>query len=254
MLQPSNKLAAAIQLLLPLGIYWGIQLGVAWYWWASSFVWWILYVVYGNNVALHRYFTHSQFKVGPIRELFLLWIGSTIGVGGPLSFAMTHLVHHKYPDTELDPHGPIRGRRSWLMCFQKTVNPEETPLFSKRMVELNRKYKWVHDYYLIILLVNAGIFYAIDPRVFVFFWLIPASAACWAIGLGVWRQHYGMTAVNLPWARWQIFDEGLHLNHHLHPAAPNCAVNPGEIDWAYQASRLLRPTYNWQGQPTRDRV
>jgi hypothetical protein len=33
---------------------------------------------------------------------------------------------------------------------------------------------------------------------------------------------------------------------------PDTAVNPKEIDWTYQASRLLRPTYNWQGQPNRN--
>ena len=61
-----------------------------------------------------------------------------------------------------------------------------------------------------------------------------------------------MSAQNSKLANWEIYFEGLHLNHHLHPAAPDTAINPGEIDWTYQLSRVFRPKYDWQGQPNRD--
>jgi hypothetical protein len=38
----------------------------------------------------------------------------------------------------------------------------------------------------------------------------------------------------------------------LYPGAPDTAVNKNEIDWVYQFSKLLRPIYDYRGQPNRD--
>ena len=252
-LQPSNQATGLFQLTLPIAIYFGIQSSAGWAWWmAAVFFWGFVYTVIGNNVGLHRFFSHGHFTVSKPVEYLLLWLGCMVGVGGPVSYAMTHVVHHKYPDTEFDPHGPIRGRRSWLMSYQKTVDPDETPVFSRRVIVLNAKYEWTHKYYIPFVLSSAGILWLIDAKVFLFLWAIPASAACWGIGWAVWRQHIGLTPQNHPNHRYEPVYEGLHLNHHLWPMAPDTAVNPKEIDWTYQASRLLRPTYNWQGQPNRN--
>jgi hypothetical protein len=80
------------------------------------------------------------------------------------------------------------------------------------------------------------------------------TSQCGMLGyrMAVWRQHIGLTPQNHPNHRYEPVYEGLHLNHHLWPMAPDTAVNPKEIDWTYQASRVLRPTYNWQGQPNRN--
>jgi|TARA_R110002126_G_scaffold154149_2_gene301258 fatty-acid desaturase len=252
---PSTAATGILQLSLPLGIYLGIQSGAEWYWWAIAvFFYTIVYSMIGNNIALHRYFTHAHFKVSKPVEYFFLWTGSMIGLGGPLSYAMTHVIHHKHSDTKLDPHGPQRGKRSWLIWFQKTVDPKETPVFSKPIARLGRKYALLHKFYIPFLLINAGILWLIDYKLFLFVWLIPASAACWGIGWAVWRQHWHLEANNSPLHRWDYLYEGLHLNHHLHPGAPDTAVNPGEIDWTYQTSKLFKPEYNWQGQPNRDQT
>jgi len=248
LLQPSNEFASLMQLMLPVYLYIALQIDALWYWWALAvFFWLAVYTLFGNNIILHRYLCHGHFTLAKWKEYPLLWMSCMIGVGGPLNYAMTHLVHHnpKYTDTPMDPHGPIRGFRSWLICFQKTVDPGKTPIFSRRILELKNRYQWIHDYYTIIVLVSALILYAIDLKVFLFLWAIPASATCWTISIAVWRQHIGLTAQNTPTHRWEIFYEGLHKNHHDYPMAPDTAVRPGEIDWTYQASKLLRPKYNW---------
>lgn len=253
LLQPSNGFTGLFQLTLPISIYFGIQTGAGWGWWAAAvFFWGFVYTLMANNVALHRYFSHGHFTVSKPIEYILLWLGCMVGIGGPLSFAMTHLIHHRYSDTDVDPHGPIRGKRSIWMWFQKTVNPKETPIFSKQIVRLSSKYMWTHKYYVPLVLVSASILYLIDIKVFLFLWAIPASAACWGIGYAVYRQHVGLEARNAKSHRWEPIYEGLHLNHHLYPGAANCAVNPKEIDWTYQASRLLMPTYHWKGKPNQN--
>lgn len=241
---------SALQLSLPLAIWWGYTWNVdALWWYLALFFATVVYVLVGNNVAMHRYFTHGHFTVSkPVDKLFL-YLGTLIGFGGPLSYALTHIVHHRYPDGEHDPHGPARGKRAWLVYFQKTVDIAKTPVFSRNVVELNRKYRWIHEYYVPILAVNGLILWAVDPKVFLFLWLIPASAACWIVTFSIWRQHVGLHANNSPIANWDFLYEGLHKNHHDHPMAPNTAIHPGEIDWTYLTAKLFGAKFNYKAQP-----
>jgi len=251
--KPSLWFASLMQLSVFVTIpYAIIYLDAAWYWWTGMiFAYLIVYSMIGNNIGLHRYFTHAHFKVSKPVEWFFLWCGSMIGLGEPLSYAMTHAVHHRYSDQPgIDPHGPVNGKRSIFLWFQRTVDPAKTPIVSKHIHMLGRKYWWLHKYYTPIVLINAAILYLIDPYVFLFLWLIPASIACWGIGWAVWRQHWHGKPNNSPLHRWDWVYEGLHLNHHLWPMAPNTAVRPNEIDWTYQFSKIFRPQYNMQGQPT----
>lgn len=248
MMQPKTNSSALFQLSIPFAIYLGSS--YTWQYWLFTVLFSLsFYVLIGNNVGLHRYFTHKHFSVAKPVEWIFLWSGSMIMLGSPLSYAMTHMVHHKHPDTNLDPHGPVRGIRSWFIYFQKTVDPAETPMFSRRLIELKTKYEWVHRYYVPLVLLNAGLLYLIGWEVFLFGWWIPASIASWTITWSVWRQHIGFKANNSPIANWDIFSEGLHLNHHNYPMAPNTAVHIGEIDWTYQTSKLFKPVYDWRCQP-----
>jgi stearoyl-CoA desaturase (delta-9 desaturase) len=243
-LQPTGVGTAIWQLTLPLALALGLHSGADWEWWAASlFMWIIVYGMVGNNLAMHRYLTHGQFEVSnPVKYMFV-WLGTMIGVGSPVSYAATHLVHHKYPDTEHDPHGPGRGLRSVLMCFQKTVDLRESKVFSKRMVTLIKEYAWMDQYYVLWFLANAVILYSIDYKLFLFLWWIPANITAWGIGWTVWVQHWGHKPTNGYFARWTPVFESYHANHHIDPQNPNTAINPGEVDWTYRLCKLFRPKY-----------
>ena len=249
-LRPNVFITTAIQLSLPLGIYLGVASHSAWYWWLLSFFFFtVVYTMLGNNIGLHRYFSHKHFEVSrPVRWL-LLWSASISGVGNPISYATTHLVHHKYTDTDQDPHGPVRGLRSVMFYFYKRVSPKDTPIVGRRIIELMRDYGWVHTYYVPFLLINVMIMYAIDYRIFLFCWLIPASMFLWGLGIAVLAQHWNFKPQNYKLDKWIVFYEGLHKNHHDAPMAPNTAFRSNEIDYTYQFSRLLNPKFDWRGQP-----
>lgn len=248
--KPNKVITTAIQLSLPIGIYLGIVSNSGWGWWlVCLFFYTVVYTLIGNNIAYHRYFTHKQFEVAKPVQWFFLWTGAMGGIGDPISYATTHMVHHKYSDTPLDPHGPTRGLRSVMFCFYKKVSPKDTPLVGRRVIELTKKYGWLHNYYLIFLLGSIGIMWAIDYRIFLFCWLIPASLFTWGLGIGVLAQHWDFRARNT-WAdKWIPHYEGLHLNHHKAPMAPNTAFRKGEIDYTYQFSRIFNPKFDWRGQP-----
>ena len=244
----------AMQLLLPVGIYLGIQSGASWGWWAFCvFNYLIVYAMVGNNIAMHRYFSHKHFNTNRYVEAVFVWIGSMVTLGDPFSYAMTHAVHHnpKYTDGPLDPHGPARGLKSILILFQKTVDPSETPVFNKHLKHLSEKYGWLHRFYVPFVLVNALILFLISYKLFLFGWLIPASMTCWSVSMSVIRQHYPLSegVNNCKTHRWEPIYEGLHKNHHDYPAAPNSALKKGEIDYTYEFSKIFSPSYNSKGQP-----
>ncbi len=162
---PSLAMSSIFQLLFFYAVYLGIDSDAGWAWWLISIMcWFFVYSMTGNNIGLHRYFTHGHFTVTKPVEWLFLWTGSMIGIGSPLSFAITHYVHHdpKYTDTPLDPHGPIRGWRSLLVWFQQPVDPKVTPVLNKRLVWLVREYNWVHRFYVPLFILNAVILYLIS--------------------------------------------------------------------------------------------
>ena len=154
-IKPNSTITTAVHLSLPLAIYLAVISDSSWLWWATAFFFYaVVYTMIGNNIAFHRYFTHKQFEVSKPVRWFFLWAGSMGGIGDPIAYSTTHLVHHRYSDTDLDPHGPTRGWRSIMYCFYKRVNPKDTPVVGRRVIELMRAYGWVHSYYLPFLLAN----------------------------------------------------------------------------------------------------
>ena len=247
---PSGIFTGLFQLTFPLAIYLGVTSGAGWGWWLTAFVAYaFLYNMIGHNIGFHRCVMHGQLSVAKPIEWFFIWVGSMLMIGSPSSYTATHIIHHKYPDTELDPHGPVRGLKSIWMYWHKAIDLEETPIFSKRLVILFKKYNWIHVYYVPFTLISALILYLISYKVFLFLWFIPANMACWGIGWTVLIHHWGKQPLNSKQNTFTLIYEGLHLNHHIYPNAPNNAINPGEIDWTYQFSKIFFPKYNWRGQP-----
>jgi stearoyl-CoA desaturase (delta-9 desaturase) len=255
LLQASGWSTTLLQLSLPFDIYLGIESGAGWVWWTvCAFFYIIVYSLVGNNIGLHRYFTHRHFEVAKPVEWLFAWTGSMSGLGEPMSYAMSHIVHHdpRYTDTALDPHGPGRGLKSILTIFYRRVDIRETPIHVRRIVELSKSYGWLHKYYLPFVLINAVILYLISYKLFLFCWLIPASMCATGVAAAVLTQHWHGEPNNGWHHKWFLYYEALHKNHHDYPRAPNTAINPGELDYTFQASKLFRPRYYWEGQPGHD--
>lgn len=68
----------------------------------------------GSEVA-HLYFAHTRYQDSLKNRLytFLVLLG---GLGSPLSFSALHRLHHKYTDTDKDPHSPTH-LRWWKVYF-----------------------------------------------------------------------------------------------------------------------------------------
>lgn len=59
------------------------------------------------SVCLHRFAAHAAFQCSAITRFLLLVVGCLAHQGGPIWWAATHRAHHKFCDTDRDPHSPL---------------------------------------------------------------------------------------------------------------------------------------------------
>jgi stearoyl-CoA desaturase (Delta-9 desaturase) len=69
--------------------------------------------MFGITAGYHRYFAHRAYKTSRWFQFALAWLGCTAMQKGPLWWAAKHRDHHKYSDTEEDPHSPVRHGLFW---------------------------------------------------------------------------------------------------------------------------------------------
>lgn len=238
-IEPNRVNITIVQLLLPLALYWALTVDVEWYWWLVSFVAYFLYCGIGNNLAMHRYFCHKHFELSKPMESLFLWCSSMSCLGSPLSYAIPHLVHHKNPDSDVDPHGPTAGLKSLLYFYHRHLCMTDNLIINRRVVELAKRYCWLHHKYWFYVLGMAGIMYLISWKLFLFGWLLPASFTLWAVSIAIYLQHWGNAPSNNRYYSWFGFGEGLHANHHVNPGLSNTAMNPGEYDYTHMLARLF---------------
>lgn len=69
--------------------------------------------MFAVTAVYHRYFSHRSYKTSRLVQLVLAILGTTATQKGPLWWASTHRVHHRYSDTERDVHSPARRGFLW---------------------------------------------------------------------------------------------------------------------------------------------
>ena len=68
----------------------------------------------------HRYFSHRSFKTSRVAQFIFAVLGAASVQRGPIWWAAHHRHHHRYSDTEKDPHSPrqkglLRSHMGWFL-------------------------------------------------------------------------------------------------------------------------------------------
>jgi stearoyl-CoA desaturase (delta-9 desaturase) len=222
-----NKTVKTLQLinhlLLLFGIYHVVMSANYTYLLISLLTYWTIGVL-GINVGLHRLLSHRSFKTNKIIEYILSIISVLTTVGSPLAWVAIHRQHHRKTEKDGDPHSPylLGNWRAWF-GFWNYVH-----LDLKLIRDLRREkfHKWLHKYYLTIIVLYCLILLIIDPWLIVFAYAIPACLCLHstsAIIVIAHRHGYKTYDLNHDQSRnsWiaNLFTlgEGWHNNHHAHP-------------------------------------
>ena len=182
----------------------------------------------GITALYHRSLTHESWI--PCKTLE--YISATMACFGltssPINWVALHLTHHKYADTEYDPHAPKYSGYKVLLSEYNMSKPERP----HRHMLRNKFYIFLYRYYHGVVFSWAALLYLIDPLLFWWAWAIPATIQVWVSTANNWVTHknWGYTryktkddSKNIWWFPF-AWGDAWHNNHHAEP-------------WTYSFSR-----------------
>lgn len=199
----------------------------------------------GINIGYHRLLTHKSFVAPAWLRNLLVTIGTLVGAGPPIHWAAMHRVHHRFSDTEKDPHNSRRGFWYSHVLHLFEVNHQEeggdylkdyAPDLMKEpyLRFLNSYGTWLAVAVLPLLYAAGGwswLFWGGFMRVALtwnIMWLVNSASHMWG-----YRNYETKDAtVNCWWVGLLAAGEGWHNNHH---AFPSCAAH-GHRAWEFDQS------------------
>lgn len=153
-----------------------------------------LYVVTGLGITAgyHRCFSHKSHDAHPIIQIFYLIAGASVIQQPALQWANIHRYHHRYSDTDLDPHNIHQGffyaHMGWI--FQKTKLSGDRSLVADLMK--NKYCVWQQKYYWwIVLVFGVGLPTAIGA-----FIGRPIGGFLWGFALRMVLQNHVIYSIN----------------------------------------------------------
>jgi stearoyl-CoA desaturase (Delta-9 desaturase) len=210
----------------------------------------VLYVtrMFFITAGYHRYFAHRSYRLRRIPQFIMALGGLTAVQQGPLWWAAHHRDHHRYTDTERDPHSPLQGfwwsHVGWIVSgrFDKT-DYDAIEDFS-RFPEL----RWLneHDWVGPVGLGLASFLIAGWSGLIVGFFgstvlLWHATFAVNSFSHLLGRRRYATTDSSRN--NWIIalltLGEGWHNNHHHYPRSARQGFRFWELDISFQILRVL---------------
>src|SRR6478735_7036056 len=101
------------QLSVPFFVMHLLPLGALWFH-PTLVDWLVCFGLYGARMffitgVYHRYFAHRGYKAGRLVTFLLAFGGGTAAQKGALWWASHHRWHHRFSDTDRDPHQSSRG-------------------------------------------------------------------------------------------------------------------------------------------------
>ena len=216
-----------------------------WQEWLIVFAIYLFRVTIGATITLHRLLSHRSF----VAPKWFEYIGSIIATyGGGVStigWVAIHREHHRFSDTNCDPHSPAHIHPLAVQFRAGIKNPsiKYAPdlLRSKFHVKINQ-YHWA-----ITLLIFLSIL-AIDPRALVFAYFVPNLIYIHSGSLINTLNHmYGYRSYNTNdlstnnlITGYLVAGEGWHNNHHNSPASPKFGRRWWEFDLGWQVIKLIQ--------------
>jgi fatty-acid desaturase len=213
--------------------------------WLIVFAIYLFRVTIGATITLHRLLSHRSF----IAPKWFEYVGSIIATyGGGVStigWVAIHREHHKFSDTDRDPHSPnhLHPLAVQFRAGLKVPSIKYVPdlLRSKFHVTINQ-YHWA-----ITALIFLSIL-AIDPRALVFAYFVP-NLIYWHSGglintinhMWGYRTYQTKDSSTNNWLTgYLVAGEGWHNNHHNAASSPKFGEKWWEFDLGWQVIKLIQ--------------
>ena len=241
-----------------------VALGPVMFTW-SAFVVFILLtgamLLVGHSVGFHRRLIHRSFECPRWLERLLVWIGTLVGMSGPLWMIRTHDLRD-WAQRQAYCHDYLAHRRSMLTdgwwqlhCRLELDHPPSFDLEEAGRDPFYRFLEWswmAQQVPLALALFALGgwswVVWGVCVRVAV------SVTGHWFVGhlahrVGPQSWHVdgaGVQAHDVPWAAIPTMGEAWHNNHHAFPGSARIGLYPGQHDWGFLFIRgLERLGFAW---------
>ncbi|KAL8226138.1 hypothetical protein R6Q57_018695 [Mikania cordata] len=226
--------------------------------WGALWVTVILTFFSGMGVTLgyHRLLTHRSFKLPKWLEYFFAYCGVHAGQRDPIFWVSVHKNHHKYSDTEKDPHSPREGfwfsHMGWFHYndYLATKCGESKSGQYSNVPELKAQwfYRFLHDTYVWHTIGLGAVLYMLGGlpylawgmgmrAVLVNHFTFCATSVCHIWGNRPWKTRD--TSTNNWWVALFTFGEGWHNNHHAFPSSACHGMEWWQLDMTWELIKFL---------------
>ena len=194
----------------------------------------VIYVGFCGTVYFHRVVSHKN-PIYPFIDKILLFV-SWLGVSGSvIAWVGTHRKHHRYTDSERDPHSPTHMGR--LRAYWYSSGDEDIVRYIPDLLR-NPLYLLQHKHYFKVLLVIHFIGLIFLTPLWYWGLLVTPAFLMWFAGSSVNALcHDDHGPINNPFLGILHAGEGWHKNHHSHPNANSFRH---WTDWGYYIHKLIK--------------
>ena len=221
--------------------------------WGSVAILFILYWVtacWGVTLGYHRLLSHRSYSVPQWLARFFATCGALSAEYGPITWAGIHRQHHKYSDTDPDPHDMNKGFW-WSHIGWMFVDVPAENNVRKYTADLRQDpyFRWLDKYFLFLQVPLGLTLYLIGGWSLVL-WGIPLRLAVvyhvtWLVNSAThtWGERPYDTednSRNNKWVAALTFGEGWHNNHHAYPSSAKQGLQRGQIDLTWYHIVLLK--------------
>lgn len=123
----------------------------------------------GIRIGYHRYFSHRTFRTGPLMQFAFVFFGAGAGIGSAKWWCSAHRAHHRYCDTERDPHNIRKGfwysHIGWLILRLRPKVQASIRQSESDDLQSNQFVKWQYENYFRIFLCSGLLLPAITGKV-----------------------------------------------------------------------------------------
>jgi len=222
-------------------------------WLLATFGFWVLMSGLGIAVGFHRIYSHQTYDPKPWLDKLILACGTLACQSSSLTWVAIHIgYHHKYADTERDPHTPTKGILHAFLKWTVYITPQT--INHRYAVRLLKKplHVWVHAHYFKI------IWAFVVASTLLFGWKFTLYGYCIAAGISILQDNLVNVLGHWPSLGYRNFEtkdvssnfiplgylgwgQGWHNNHHHDPRSFDFGTSVSGKWWEFDPCRLFTP-------------
>lgn len=211
----------------------------------------------GVGLGWHRLLTHRGFKAPKWLEYLLSTFATMSIQDSPDKWIATHRMHHKFTETEQDPHSTLKGfwwaQIGWIVWG--TAQDHERKTLQKYVPDLikDKGHALISRFYYVPIIVSAFILFAIGGWSMVVWGVFARVVVGWHTTWFVnsLSHIYGSRphetkdfSTNNWFVALLTFGEGWHNNHHAFPSSARHGLEWYQFDMNWIAIRILEK-FGW---------